>query len=254
MILSHRHKFVFIKGIKVAGTSAEIALSQLCGAEDIVTPVTPADEHHRLGTMGEPRNYASRLFPKVVRTVLERRYVKSLAGASPERLGSVRRPRSRFNNHMPLADVLRFVPEAADYQLVYVERSPYAKVMSLANWQKHASAYGSGGSLTETPDTIADAVDRVIAAGTIASVLNIDRYRDLAGRVVGVPWKAETLAEDLDAFFRSRGQQSVSLVHAKRGFGSESVDPATALRPDQIALINQLFAEEFETFSWPLLS
>jgi hypothetical protein len=28
MILSHKHRFVFINGMKVAGTSAEIALSK----------------------------------------------------------------------------------------------------------------------------------------------------------------------------------------------------------------------------------
>ncbi len=254
MILSHKHKFVFIKGIKVAGTSVEIALSQVCGPDDIITPVTPADEHHRIGTAGEPRNYATHLFPRFIRSSLERRYVKSLTGASREEVGSIRRPKSRFTNHMPLSDVLRHVPRAADYELIYVERSPYAKVMSLANWQKHAAAYNSGGSLERSPDMIADAVDRVIASGVINSVVNIDRYRDSAGRVRGTLWKAETLADDVAGFFRSRGVEPVPLVHAKRGFGSDAVDPEAVLRPDQIKLINQLFDEEFETFGWPRLS
>jgi hypothetical protein len=39
MIISHRHKFVYLKARKVAGTSVEVALSQHCGDSDIVTPV-----------------------------------------------------------------------------------------------------------------------------------------------------------------------------------------------------------------------
>ena len=39
MIISHRHKFIYLKARKVAGTSVEVALAQHCGDGDIVTPV-----------------------------------------------------------------------------------------------------------------------------------------------------------------------------------------------------------------------
>ncbi len=39
MIISHRHKFIYLKARKVAGTSVEVALAQHCGDEDIVTSV-----------------------------------------------------------------------------------------------------------------------------------------------------------------------------------------------------------------------
>lgn len=39
MIISHKHKFIFIKTRKTAGTSIEIYLSQFCGDEDIITPI-----------------------------------------------------------------------------------------------------------------------------------------------------------------------------------------------------------------------
>ncbi len=39
MIISHRHKFIFLKPRKVAGTSVEVALAQHCGEDDIVTPI-----------------------------------------------------------------------------------------------------------------------------------------------------------------------------------------------------------------------
>jgi hypothetical protein len=39
MIISHRHKFIFLKPRKVAGTSVEVALARHCEDQDIVTPV-----------------------------------------------------------------------------------------------------------------------------------------------------------------------------------------------------------------------
>jgi hypothetical protein len=39
MIISHTHRFLFMKSIKTAGTSVEAALSQYCGGDDIVTPL-----------------------------------------------------------------------------------------------------------------------------------------------------------------------------------------------------------------------
>ncbi len=40
MIISHRHKFIFLKPQKVAGTSVEVALAQHCGEDDIVTSIS----------------------------------------------------------------------------------------------------------------------------------------------------------------------------------------------------------------------
>lgn len=39
MIISHTHKFLFMKSVKTAGTSVEAALSQFCRGDDIVTPL-----------------------------------------------------------------------------------------------------------------------------------------------------------------------------------------------------------------------
>ena len=58
MIISHKHKFIFLKTRKTAGTSIEIALSEFCGARDIITPIIKEDELKRqeLGFRG-PQNY-----------------------------------------------------------------------------------------------------------------------------------------------------------------------------------------------------
>ena len=40
MIVSHKHKFIFLKSRKTGGTSVEINLAANCGSWDIVTPIT----------------------------------------------------------------------------------------------------------------------------------------------------------------------------------------------------------------------
>lgn len=52
MIVSHRHRFIFIKTVKTAGTSIEVFLSQRCGPGDVLTPIDPPHELH------QPRNCA----------------------------------------------------------------------------------------------------------------------------------------------------------------------------------------------------
>ena len=52
MILSHEHKFIFLGTKKTAGTSIELALSELCGPDDVITPLTREDEARRAGRRG----------------------------------------------------------------------------------------------------------------------------------------------------------------------------------------------------------
>lgn len=60
MILCRKLETIFVKTRKVGGTSFEIALSKYCDQDDIVTPITPADEsvREKLGFQG-PVNSSS---------------------------------------------------------------------------------------------------------------------------------------------------------------------------------------------------
>ena len=53
---SHEHKFIFLMTKKTAGTSIELALTQLCGTDYIIAPLTEIDEARRI--MGAVRRTA----------------------------------------------------------------------------------------------------------------------------------------------------------------------------------------------------
>ncbi len=56
MIISHKHKFIFVKTKKVGGTSLELALASICGEDDIITPTSDEEIRKQLNFIG-PQNY-----------------------------------------------------------------------------------------------------------------------------------------------------------------------------------------------------
>jgi hypothetical protein len=49
VIISHAHRFIFLKTRKTAGTSVEAMLSRFCGPDDVITPISEPDEIYRQG-------------------------------------------------------------------------------------------------------------------------------------------------------------------------------------------------------------
>ena len=68
MIVSHEHRFIFVKTRKTAGTSIEVFLSKFAGDDAIVTPTIPAVEGH------QPRNYNPTRLAMISRLHLGREY------------------------------------------------------------------------------------------------------------------------------------------------------------------------------------
>lgn len=241
MILSHLHKFVFIKGHKVASTSVEIALAQICGPEDIITPITPVDEKLRL-PLGVARNYSDD-------PALEKRFADDVATKSPEEVGPIPR-RIRFKNHMSLREVRSELKDVAAYRMLFVDRNPYEKVLSLANWRRGIKTYTAGGALSQSTDGLANKVDALIGNGKVLTVRNIDLYKDESGKVPVKGWRFETVAEEMKAFFQELGVEGVALPHAKAGLGMKAAEVQELLKPEQISYINEAFAEEFDAFGY----
>jgi hypothetical protein len=89
MIVSHKHKFIFLKTKKTAGTSIELALSPFCGDSDILVPLARAEETLRM--VRGAQNWKLHGWWRSERPIWQRRWFKFNA----QDYG--------FYNHMPAA-------------------------------------------------------------------------------------------------------------------------------------------------------
>ena len=145
---------------------------------------------------------------------------------------------------MPLREVATLI-DVDDFEVLCVDRSPYAKVLSLLAWMGIGDGY-RGGSVPR--------VDRkAIAAEFDERVLqarNIDRYRWPDGRLAVQPWRFERLEAEIAAFAKGVGRPAPALPHAKRGPGSDALDPREWFSAAQLDYIEHEFREEFDTFGY----
>ena len=253
VIVSRKYRFIFIKGVKVAGTSIEIALSKLCrDREDIVTPITARDELMRLNGNGDgARNYSAD--PEA-----ERSYLDALRRTPVSQLPKVARlmrPSEIYFNHMPLREVLIQAPAVSGYKVIFAERNPYAKILSFLNHQLTSGAYATGGHMQSDPRDLRTYITRSFDANNIAMVKNIELYRDLNGTVSATMIRYEHLHQNLEYLARSLGAHyhSYMLPHAKKGILANGLHPLDFFDRKQIRIINDNFHEEFEAFNYRML-
>ena len=172
MILSHKHKFIFLKTKKTAGTSIEIALSKICGEEDIITPISNKDEITRkeLGYRG-PQNCLVP-FQRYNSLDLFRclRYQK----------------RVEFYNHISAEEVKRYVGEEVwgNYYKFTFDRNPYDKVVSLY--------YYYGG------DSTYESFQEFIDSGAISRLNSFDQYSINGIVAVDDIYRFESLSKAID--------------------------------------------------------
>lgn len=127
MIINHKHRFIFLKTRKTAGTSIEIALSRCCHDNDVITPISEEDEQERrrLGLRG-PQNFN---FPlRTYNTADWRAWLR-------------KGRRKRFYNHAEAALVLNGIGKATwdSYFKFCFERNPFDKAISRYYWSTRDS-------------------------------------------------------------------------------------------------------------------
>lgn len=122
MIISHKHKFIFVKTPKTAGTSVEIALSKYCGPEDVLSCLIRKDENMRreLGYPGA-QNFRLPLY----------RYT---AGDTVRCLR--KRKALHFFNHARALFIRNHVDAETwdNYYKFSFERNPWDKLISMYYW------------------------------------------------------------------------------------------------------------------------
>ena len=250
MILSEKHKFIFVKGKKVAGTSVEVLLSEVCGPDDIITPITPIDERDRLlKRANAAQNYG-------LNNEVNSQYLFKLKHSSDEKLADIKIPKGVYYNHMPLIEIAKLygaIPD--DWTIFAVERCPYRKIISFANHQLKFSEYKkSGKAMISDLKALKSYLQKVIDDRSILNVKNIDMYKNNAGKVCTEILHFERLEEDINRLM-SRLNLTVypKLEHYKKGISSNNLDLLSVFSTRQIALINELFEDEFNYFGYRMI-
>jgi Sulfotransferase family len=223
MIVSHKHRFIFLKVRKTAGTSIEIVLAKVAGDDAIVTPILEQGIGH------EPRNHEP---------------LEHLADRSPSyvaqliREARVEPDRSRFIpyfNHMPawLARS-KLGDEIWDtYFKFCFERNP---------WEKVASMYGWYTRDLRTPPSFEDWLFSSHKVSSDSHIYSIEETCavDAIGRY-------ESLSEDFEAFLQRVGIDggAPELPSLKSGFRRE-----VHYVPKCVERIRQVFHREIEMFGY----
>jgi Sulfotransferase family len=164
VIVSHEHGFVFMKTRKTAGTSVEIALSRVCGDQDVITPVTDDDELLRRARGGRgPQHY--------------------LEPPNLER---------RAFNHMPVSMVRKMLGRQRfeSYFSFAIERNPWDAVVSLYHWRYRDAEPGSFRHYvnSDAVETFATKNQRIYRIKGEVAVDRVLRYESLADELAAV-WK-----------------------------------------------------------------
>lgn len=230
MILSHEHRFIFLKTAKTAGTSIEIALSGCCGPDDVITEISAEDEALRaqLGFRGA-QNY----------------YYPLSHYRAEDWLRLARGRRRRLQQHERAARMREYAGEEVfrDYYKLAFERNPWDRVISWYYWlrfRRSGSHKDPGPSLEAFIDSplVRELKEKGWGIYTIDGEVAVDRvarYEDLEGELarfgerLGLPGPLSVP--------RTKDSQRADRRHYREVLRDEDAEKIAKLFADEIALL-----------------
>lgn len=226
MIISHKHKFIFIKTQKTAGTSIEIALSDLCGPFDIITPISEKDELKRLELTGmQAQNYKIPLKKYSIRD----HFRLILKGK-----------RLEYFNHMNAEAIKKFIgTEVWDSYFKFTfERNPYDKIVSLYYYSTLAEQL----TLTE-----------FIQQKMFVNLRGFDQYSIDGDLVVDKIYRFEDLEESLSMLSKElRLDEAIKIpkYRAKGGYRKMNQNYKEILSKEDKGVLDNYFFREIEIMNY----
>ena len=228
MIISHKHRFIFLKTAKTAGTSVEIALSRFCGDDDVITPISPEDEKLRqsLGHRG-PQNYRD------VASLVNARHWKYLVATR----------RRHFYNHIGARHVRSLVAPSVwqDYYKFCFARNPWDRVVSYYHFH-----YGWNGEPRRP-------ISEFIRSPTIKALRTrgFEVYTIRCNVVVDKVCRYEALETELQEVYERVGiHERVSLPMAKANYRTDTRHYREIFSCEDKDLIAQMFADEIRLLGY----
>ncbi|EMR03571.1 sulfotransferase family protein [Cesiribacter andamanensis] len=227
MIISHKHKFIFVKTQKTAGSSLEIALSAICGAEDVLTPLDEDEEKVRkaLGYRGA-QNY-----------IIPFWQYKTLDWAKFFYF----RKRLQYYHHMSAHQIKWYL--GADIWKSYFtfcfERNPWDKVISYYYW--------------EEGDRREKNIQDFLLSGRGGDMRGFDLYSQGGVPIVDKVYKYENMEDNLKDLSDRLGLCTALRLPEYRAKGGARKDKRSyreILSAQEAELIAAIFAREIKYFSY----
>lgn len=221
MILSHKHKFIFLKTKKTAGTSIEIGLTELYGDDDVITPLTEADERLRSGERGA-QNWRQHGWWNSPRPFRQRRMFKTAA----QDYG--------FYNHMTAAAAKALINDDD------IWRSYFKFAFDRNPWDRQVSYYHYCFRNRTQPS-----FESFVQSDRRARLNNYDIYAIDGEVAVDFVGRYETLEEDLKRALGNVGLDTdVQLPRAKGGFRKEQRSYRDYYTPESQRLVGEWYKSE----------
>lgn len=228
MIISHKHKFIFLKTNKTAGTSIEIALSRHCGPDDVITPISPPDEEIRrsLGYPG-PQNYLAPWYEYGPRDLFA--------------LASHGRRKMRYFNHIGAGEVKAHIGENAwnSYYKFCFERNPFDRLISHYYWCHRSEPRPPMSDFIRSGRPMA-LKRRGFGVYTIDGKVAVDRV-----------CRYEAIAEELEEIRKAIGlPEPLVLPHAKGGTRADKRTYADVLGKEERDWVSSVFSDELRLLGY----